>query len=102
MSLDQAPVSSQHVRIKLNNLANIPERVIGKMQIVTRVDRNDRASTTVHMPQEATSIPSDEWQLWWKEIHQALLYLEGADSGIPFAGVSQTFEVTWDGICRPI
>lgn len=96
---DQAPVSSRHVRLKLHNLANIPEATVERMEITTRITRDDRAETTVRMPRQP--MPA-VWDRWHNEILQALRYLEGADQGIPFAGVGQTFEVVWDGICRPI
>ena len=96
---DQAPVSSRHVRIKLHNLAFIPEAVIERMEIWTEITKNDRALTTVRMPAHPDR---QTWDYWYREIVRALCYLEGADSGTPFAGVSQTFAVEWAGICRPI
>lgn len=97
---DQAPVSSQHVRLKLHNLVNMPERVIEQMEITTTITKHDRAETTVRMPGNSRR---DVWERWWSEILQVLrFHLEGADGAVPFAGVTQTFTVEWDGICRPI
>lgn len=98
-SLDEAPVSSHHVRVKLLRLADLPERKVSSMEIVTKVNQHDRAVTTVRLPRDLNSL---DWQLWYDQILQALRYLDGADSGIPFAGVTQEFDVTWDGVCRPI
>lgn len=95
---DQAPVSSRHVRLKLQNLADIPERVIERMEIATEITKNDRARTTVERPR--TTNPTEHAQ-WDKEIQQALHYLEGAENTIQLT-MGRTFTIEWDGICRPI
>lgn len=95
---DQAPVSSQHVRLKLVKMADVPERELMRISIVTTITRDDRAETTVTIPQTPRR---DVQHQWYQEMQKALQALDGTRT-VSMAGVSQTFTVTWDGICRPI
>jgi hypothetical protein len=95
---DEAPVSSRHVRIKLHNLANVPERELDRIEIVSRIIKNDRAETTVQRPLTSRR---DHQEMWDKEIMRALRYLEGADGNLHMT-MGRTFTIEWDGICRPI
>lgn len=95
-SEDEAPESSRAVRNALGR-SELEYTTIERMQITTRITHNNRAETSVRQP------PAGDPELWGfynRVIREALLKLPGAD-GVPFAGVGQTHDVTWDGICRP-
>lgn len=96
---DAAPVSSRHVRLKLHNLVNIPEIVIERLEITTAITAWDRAHTTVQRPDAGPRL--DLQEKWDAETLAALRYLEGADSSVVMT-MGRTFEVEWDGVCRPI
>jgi hypothetical protein len=95
---DAAPVSSRHVRIKLHNLAGIPERELDRIEITSRITKNDRAETTIERPKTTHFAEQKRWD---NEMLRALRHLEGAESGVVMT-MGRTFTVEWDGICRPI
>lgn len=98
MSLDQAPVSSSHVRVHLLRNTTLHEMAILPLSIVTTVTRDDKAETVVQRPHT-------EWldiqRQWDQEIMDALRRLSG-QSGSLIMSMGRTFTVTWDGICRPV
>lgn len=101
---DQAPVSSRHVKLKLMNLANIPERIIDDLEVTTEITRSDRARTTVQRPLVTMGMhnnPGEEQHRWDNEVLAALRYLEGFEGSIRMS-MGRTFIVEWDGVCRPI
>lgn len=100
-SLDEAPISSRHVLYTLIRSTEIPENVLSPLSIVTRIDPENRAETTVERPR---NIREDIQQQWEDSIHRALLTLPGAYRAVKWVAstFSRSFVVTWDGIRRPI
>jgi hypothetical protein len=95
---DEAPVSSRHVRVKLFKLADVPERELERVPIITKVTRTDRAVTIVGRPM--TTRPAYQ-QMWDKEIMAVLRDLEGSDR-LVMMSMGREFTVEWAGVCRPI
>lgn len=98
MSLDQAPVSSQHVRAKLIQLADVPERELMVLSIITQITKDDRAETTVSRPRTDRM---DVQSFWDSEIVRALHHLAGAANTLRWT-MGRTVTIEWDGVCRPI
>lgn len=96
---DHAPRSTRHVERFIGKVGLIPDDVYMRMRIETVVTYDDRARTTVSRPVMRNAIDQDPVD---RAVEAQLRKLPGADPGIPFAGVSQTWEVTWDGIRRPV
>jgi hypothetical protein len=95
---DEAPVSSRHVRVQLFKLADVPERELDRIPIITKVTRTDRAVTIVGRPM--TTRPDDQ-DLWDKQIMFVLRELEGSDR-LVMMSMGREFTVEWAGVCRPI
>jgi hypothetical protein len=95
---DEAPVSSRHVRVELFRFADVPERELEQLPIITKVTPTDRAVTIVGRPM--TTRPDDQ-DLWDKEIMSALRLLKGSDR-LVMMSMGREFTVEWAGVCRPI
>lgn len=100
---DEAPKSSRHVRHALYR-TEIDPNVIDHLDIVTIVDHKGRAVTILQRPQSRNPIMIagvTEQERWDAEVRRVLNELPGS-TGCSLAGVSQTYEATWTGVCRPI
>lgn len=95
---DDYPLSTRHVERVLARAELITDDAYDRMTISTRTDTRHRAVTTVSRPVLRDANDQTEAD---RAVVAALRKLPGAEQGIPFAGVSQTWEVTWDGILRP-
>lgn len=96
---NQAPRSNRHVERRISRVELIPDEVFLRMRIETVVTHDERARTTVSRPVLRNALDQDPAD---RAVEAQLRKLPGADAGIPFAGVSQTWTVTWDGVCRPV
>lgn len=91
-------MSSRHVRNKLIRLADVPERELMALSIVTRITKDDRAETTISRPRVSRM---DQQSYWDREVRLALNQLEGA-ANVQRWTMGRTITIEWDGICRPI
>jgi hypothetical protein len=100
---DEAPRSSKHV-LRLLNRHITSDAAVDRMEVTTTVRQASdgirfRAVTTVTRPKMRNEAEYAELD---REVAVAFKSLPGCDGTYSLAGVSQTYEVEWDGICRPI
>jgi len=100
---DEAPLSSKYVRRMLTRHVT-SDAAIDRMEVTTTVRQASdgirfRAVTTVTQPRMRNEY---EWNALYLEVEEAFKRLPGYIGRHSFAGVSQTYEVEWDGICRPV
>jgi len=96
---NEAPISNRHAERRISRVDLLDDETFIRMSITTVIDHNDRVRTTVSRPVMRNANDQNTVD---RAVEAALRRLPGADAGIPFAGVSQTWEVTWDGIRRPV
>jgi hypothetical protein len=97
---DAAPVSSGHVRAMLTKHLDISERVINRMEITTRVNRVDRAETTIERSASGIALIGDP-TAFDNMVIAALKHLPGFGGGVQIS-MGRTYTVEWTGICQPI
>jgi hypothetical protein len=101
---DMAPISSNRVLHTLNRYLfdAVPEQIIDRMEVstVAREDRHGayRAVSTVARPKRNTEAQYHEMD---RAVAEAFKRLPGF-AGSYSVTMGTSYEVEWDGICRPV
>lgn len=94
---DEAPMSSTYLRRRLVS-GGVADFADAEPQVATEVNRRGRAVSTVKRPRVGSQQRYHELD---RMVCAVFKELPGCNGSYSIAGVSQEYEVEWDGILRP-